>query len=224
MLTIDIQKKRGDFLLNIQHTFLAPYVGVFGASGSGKSTLLHLISGLLTPDQGTISLDQALLFDTKHNCPTQLRNIGYVRQEALLFPHLSVHENLTFALHHTRSTNIQFSIEQIIEEFSLQPFLLRKPHTLSGGEKQRVALARALLASPKLLLLDEPMVSLDEDTAQEILMLLLQYKHTIPLIYVSHNKERMKQLADEVIILEKGNLSSPLQQNTLDPRTTNKEI
>ena len=207
MLTIDIQKTRGNFSLKVQHTFCAPCVGIFGASGSGKSTILHLITGLLKPDHGTISLNGKVLYGETHNCPTQLRNIGYVRQDPLLFPHLSVQENLHFALAHTRTKNLHFSLEQIIEELSLKSLLLRKPNTLSGGEKQRVAMARALLASPKILLLDEPMVSLDEHTAQEILRMLLRYKNTIPLIYVSHNKERMDLLADEVIGLKQGKIN-----------------
>lgn len=204
MLTIDIQKTIGNFSLKVQHNFSAPCVGIFGASGTGKSTILHLITGLLNPDHGTIALEGKVLFGETHNCPTQLRNIGYVRQDPLLFPHLSVQENLHFALAHTRTKKLHFSLEQIIEELSLDNLLLRKPRTLSGGEKQRVALARALLASPKILLLDEPMVSLDEQSAQEILRMLLQYKKTIPLIYVSHNKERMYLLADEMIELAQG--------------------
>lgn len=206
MLELDIQKKRGDFSIQIQRRFTAPCVGIFGPSGSGKSTLLHIVAGLMRPDSGSIHLNRQTLFDRNTNIPPQKRNIGYVRQDALLFPHMSVYDNLRFAQTCTQSKTHEWTIEKVVEIFSVQDLLHRKPITLSGGEKQKVSLARSLIASPQLILLDEPMASLDEPAAQEILTQLHALKSTLPMIYVSHNKTRVHNLCDEILYLDHGTI------------------
>jgi len=203
MLNVDLNKAQDQFSLVFTHCFQLPCVGIFGPSGSGKSTLLHLISGLLIPDRGKITLNQRILFDDKKNIPTSQRRIGYVRQEPLLFPHLSIQNNLYFAQKYCTQPPL-FTLDELVQQLELASLLSRKPHTLSGGEKQRAALARALLAAPQYLLLDEPMASLDEENCEKMIAFLLHCKQTIPLIYVSHHPQRMNTLADEVLFLQHG--------------------
>lgn len=207
MLLVDIHKRYDTFSLRFQHRFDKPCVGIFGPSGAGKSTLLHLISGLAQPDEGKIILNNHVLFDATCDRPTANRNIGYVRQEPLLFPHLSIKENLLFAQRYgTKQSN--YSFDMLVEALSLSSFLSRKPQTLSGGEKQRVALARALLATPQYLLLDEPMASLDDENCSTILSFLQECKGHTPLVYVSHHATRMNALADEIIVLQAGQIQN----------------
>ena len=208
MLTIDIHKQWPNLSVQIQHEFSLPIVGIAGASGAGKSTILHMIAGIITPDTGRIILNGQTLYDDRIQTPIAHRNIGYVRQDALLFPHLSVYQNIEFARKHSRTKQKRFSIPDLVKQLSLQNILHRYPQNLSGGEKQKVALVRALIAEPELLLLDEPMASLDDASSQEIVEMLLDYKKIIPMIYVSHHEARMKKLADEVIILQNGCIAS----------------
>ena len=207
MLFVDVHKQYDHFSLRVAYRFQHPCVGIFGPSGAGKSTLLQLLSGLQRPDNGTITLDDKILFDSTHNLPTAARNIGYVRQESLLFPHMSVQENLLFAQKNS-TQQPHYEFDELVSALQIMRFLSRKPHTLSGGERQRVALARALLASPRYLLLDEPMASLDEESCQTILSFLLSCREQTPLIYVSHHPERMNVLANEIIMLEHGNVKT----------------
>ena len=204
MLHINIHKTRGDFTLQLQHSCSTPCVGIVGPSGSGKSTLLHLIAGLMSPDQGEIRFRDTVLFDANTNVVPQKRCIGYVRQNPLLFPHMSVLQNLHFARNHSKSESLRWTLLEIIEMFSLHPIQNRMPSSLSGGEKQKVALARALIASPQLLLLDEPMASLDEETAQLFLTYLISIKSHIPMLYVSHHVQRVQKLCDHILHLQNG--------------------
>lgn len=206
MLKVDVVKKWPSLSIVAKYDFSAPVVGILGASGAGKSTLLHMIAGIVLPDSGTIEHNGTILFDTHHNIPIAQRNIGYVRQDPLLFPHLTVQENLKFALQHSRCAQQHISFAKAVESFSLATLLSRYPQKLSGGEKQRVALARALLAAPTYLLLDEPMASLDNAAAEELLCILRQYKANLPMIYVSHNETRMQSFADDIIVMKQGSL------------------
>ena len=204
MLSIDIHKTRGDCTLNIALTCTKQCTGIIGPSGSGKSTLLHLIAGLLSPDKGYIQFQDTVLFDDKTNLSPQHRHIGYVRQDSLLFPHMSVLQNLQFAKKYTQNKDESWTIPNIIEMFALSPLVHRAPDSLSGGEKQRVALARALAAAPKLLLLDEPMASLDDLAADRLLKQLCEIKAHIPMLYVSHNIQRVQFLCDQRFHLSNG--------------------
>src|SRR5712671_6800560 len=163
MLLLQLQKRRGDFSLDVQIAAPTPgVVALFGRSGCGKSTLVNLISGLLAADAGRIQLNDDVLFDQRANVslPVEARRIGYVFQDARLFPHFTVLGNLHYGLKRARGAQV-IGLDETVALLGLETLLARRPHELSGGEKQRVALGRALLAQPRLLLLDEPLASLD---------------------------------------------------------------
>lgn len=188
---------------------------LFGPSGSGKTTLLRCIAGLEHAPRGTLYFKGECWQDTKHWLPPHLRPIGYVFQEASLFPHLTVIDNLRYGwkrLPHTRRT----SLDPIIELLGIGHLLPRKPERLSGGERQRVGIARALAVNPRLLLMDEPLAALDVARKQEILPYLerLHRQLAIPILYVSHAPDEVARLADYLVVLEQGHVitTGPLQE------------
>ncbi len=181
---------------------------MFGRSGSGKSTTINLIAGLARPDRGRIVLDGRILVDTATGVyvPNHRRRVGLVFQDSQLFPHLSVRQNLLFGRWFAPSEERRIAFEPVVETLGIGPLLARKPAGLSGGEKQRVALGRALLASPRVLLMDEPLASLDHERKLEILPLIerLRDEFRIPIVYVSHSVEEVGRLASRVVVLESG--------------------
>jgi len=183
----------------------AAVIGLFGASGSGKTSILHAIAGLNTPRSGIIKIQEQTWFDSdqKINLSTQKRHIGLVFQDAQLFPHKTVKQNLLFGLKHLSQQERHFEADYIIELLKLGHLLQRMPIKLSGGEKQRVALGRALLYSPRLLLLDEPLSALDANHKAEIIPFFQKVKQEIkiPMIYVSHDIQEIKQLTETMWIL-----------------------
>jgi molybdate transport system ATP-binding protein len=210
MLRVELRKRRGDFSLDV--AFSAPTPGVtalFGRSGCGKSTLISLIAGLLTPDGGRVVVDDDVLYDsTRHlSVDARHRRMGVVFQDARLFPHLSVRGNLEYGtrrLPRTASRTIRF--DDVVDLLGLTSLVTRRPHTLSGGEQQRVALGRALLSQPRLLLLDEPLASLDIARREEVLPYLekLRDAFAIPIVYVSHQFDEVLRLATRVVLLDAG--------------------
>lgn len=214
MIDIDLQRihknSHGDFSLDIKCRIDAPVAGLFGPSGAGKSTLLAMIAGLVKPDTGHLYLDEDCLFDSKRgiDMPIHQRCIGFVFQDSRLFPHLNVQQNLEygFKLLPEKSQHLGFS--KIVDLLEIGHLLAQKPHQLSGGEKQRIALGRALLTSPRLLLLDEPLASLDVRLKQQILPFLQRIKNelNIPMIYVSHAIDEVLYLTSQVAIMEQGKL------------------
>ena len=163
MLQLEIQYSRGDFQLDAQLDWQSQVLGVLGPSGAGKSTLLNLLNGLLIPDAGVIQLNQQTLYSSQQKiclAPYQ-RRIGMVFQDIRLFPHLNLLDNLCYGLRLLPVQQRRFSLDEVLDLLQLASMLNRHPHQLSGGEAQRVALGRALLMSPQLLLLDEPLSSLD---------------------------------------------------------------
>lgn len=208
MIDVNIQQRLGGFELQVQFTADSKIVGVFGRSGAGKSSLMNAIAGVARPQRGWIRLDGATLFDSERHIdvPVRKRRIGYVFQDALLFPHLSVESNLYYG-YRLRSTVDRF-IEpaRVIDVLGLATLLVRKPQTLSGGEKQRVAIGRALLAQPRVLLMDEPLASLDVPRKTEILDYVerLRDAFDIPIVYVSHSVPEITRLADTVVVLTEG--------------------
>ena len=190
-------------LANLQST--KQVMGLFGVSGSGKTSILHSIAGIYTPKQGKIIINGQTWFDSqkKINLSTQQRRVGLVFQDAQIFPHKSVMENLLFGYRNISPENRRFQIDEIIDLLKLEHLTHRMPTKLSGGEKQRVALGRALLYSPQLLLLDEPLSALDSIHKQEILPFLQQIITTtqIPILYVSHDKDEISALTDEIYFL-----------------------
>ncbi len=185
--------------------------GLFGPSGAGKTTLTNAVSGLLSPNQGRITLDDEVLFDrqTGINLPPERRRIGTVFQEARLFPHLNVSANINFGQRFL-PRHIRRSHQDVIDMLDIGPLLTRKPGTLSGGEKQRVAIARALMMQPRLLIMDEPLAALDMPRKQEVLPYLERLCHVtgVPILYVSHALTEMARLADHLVILRAGRVVS----------------
>ncbi|AKG08341.1 molybdenum ABC transporter ATPase [Moraxella bovoculi] len=181
----------------------APVVGIFGRSGAGKSSILHALAGIITPTEGYIIIDGQVWFDDKTNLSPQSRRVGLVFQDAQLFPHKSVMDNLLFGYNNITPSDRRFSPDEIIELLKLDTLTHRHPKNLSGGEKQRVALGRALLYSPKLLLLDEPLSALDREHKDEILPFFEHIRDTlaIPMLYVSHDKSEIERLTDEMLYL-----------------------
>ena len=209
MIDVDLEQHVGSFVLRARFTADTPVVGLFGRSGSGKSTLINAIAGVTTPGRGHVRIDGVTLFDSERriDLSPQDRRVGYVFQDSLLFPHLSVEGNLLYG-HHLRSTAVRFiEPRRVIGVLGLDTLLGRKSGTLSGGEKQRVAIGRALLAQPRILLLDEPLASLDVPRRMEILdyIELLRDEFHIPIVYVSHSIEEITRLADTLVVLSDGN-------------------
>jgi molybdate transport system ATP-binding protein len=199
------QLQMGQFLIEPSFQSDASVIGLFGASGSGKTSILHAIAGLNTPRSGLIKIQGQTWFDSnqKINLSTQKRHVGLVFQDAQLFPHKTVKQNLLFGLKHLSQQERHFEADYIIELLKLGHLLQRMPNKLSGGEKQRVALGRALLYSPKLLLLDEPLSALDTAHKAEIIPFFQKVKQEIkiPMIYVSHDIQEIKQLTETMWIL-----------------------
>jgi molybdate transport system ATP-binding protein len=205
LIDCHFQLQMGQFLIEPNFQSDASVVGLFGASGSGKTSILHAIAGLNTPRSGLIKIQNQIWFDSdqKINLSTQKRHVGLVFQDAQLFPHKTVKQNLLFGLKHLAHQERHFEADYIIELLKLEHLLERMPIKLSGGEKQRVALGRALLYSPKLLLLDEPLSALDAAHKAEIIPFFQKVKQEIkiPMIYVSHDIQEIKQLTETMWIL-----------------------
>ncbi|WP_224971978.1 ATP-binding cassette domain-containing protein [Acinetobacter oleivorans] len=199
------QLHMGQFHIEPNFQSDAVVIGLFGASGSGKTSILHAIAGLNTPRSGLIKIQDQTWFDSnqKINWSTQKRHVGLVFQDAQLFPHKTVKQNLLFGLKHLSQQERHFEADYIIELLKLGHLLQRMPIKLSGGEKQRVALGRALLYSPKLLLLDEPLSALDANHKAEIIPFFQKVKEEIkiPMIYVSHDIQEIKQLTETMWVL-----------------------
>ncbi|MDO8959871.1 MAG: molybdenum ABC transporter ATP-binding protein, partial [Rhodocyclaceae bacterium] len=179
---------------------------LFGPSGSGKTTLLRLIAGLERAADGQLSVGEAIWQDANTFLPPHERPLGYVFQDARLFPHLDVRRNLEYGLRRIPSSARHIAIDEVVELLGIGPLMQRKPDRLSGGERQRVAIARALAVSPRLLLLDEPLAALDLARKQEVLPYLerLHDSLEIPVLYVSHAIDEVARLADHLVLLEAG--------------------
>ncbi len=208
MIQFDARLRRPGFTLDASFAAGAGVTALFGPSGSGKSTIIRLIAGLERPDGGQIRLDDDVLAGTgaKRFVPPHQRRIGLVFQDAQLFPHLSVRRNLTYGRFFASGGERRIVFEQVVETLGVAPLLDRKPATLSGGERQRVAMGRAMLMSPRLLLMDEPLASLDAALKHDILPFIerLRDEFSIPIIYVTHAVEEVVRLAAHVVRLSQG--------------------
>jgi molybdate transport system ATP-binding protein len=208
VLAVDVEKKLGVLKLQVQFQAMRGATALFGPSGAGKTSIINMIAGLLPPDRGTITLDDTVLFDAAKgiNVPPHRRRVGYVFQEGRLFPHLSVRQNLDYGRRmsgHPRDTG---EFDRIATLLDIGHLLDRRPKMLSGGERQRVAVGRALLMRPRLLLLDEPLASLDAGHKREILPYLVRLRDDagIPIVYVSHAPAEVRRIATVVVRLDKG--------------------
>jgi molybdate transport system ATP-binding protein len=225
MLKVAVTKRRNGFALDAAFAVPTPgVVALFGRSGCGKSTLINILAGLLAADSGVIEFDEDLLLDTHRHIEVaaERRRIGYVFQDARLFPHLRVAANLKYAARRARGAPY-VSFETVTTLLDLTPLLQRRTHELSGGERQRVAIGRALLAQPRLLLLDEPLASLDAARREEVLPYLemLRDQLQVPMVYVSHQFEEVLRLATHLALMESGRI---VAQGTLGEMSLRPEL
>ena len=206
-LSVKINRRMGDFTLDIAFEAPPGVTGIIGRSGAGKTMTLQAIAGLDRPDGGRISLGDETFFDRDQRIfvAPESRHIGYVFQEARLFPHLTVTRNLDYGLVR-RGPDTPIPRDEVIDLLGLRALLDRQPHGLSGGEAQRVAIGRALLSTPRLLLMDEPLANLDIGRRREIMPFLerLHERLRLPVVFVSHNMEEVVRLADRVVVFEAG--------------------
>ena len=210
MLRVDVTKRLGEFSIEAAFTSEGRATGLFGASGAGKTSLINLIAGLLRPDRGTIAIDGETLDDVAGGAhvPAHRRRIGYVFQDARLFPHLDVRQNLDYGRHMYRLPHDTKTQTRVVEMLDIGHLLERRPAKLSGGERQRVAIGRALLLGPRLLLLDEPLASLDAARKREIFPYLLRLRdEAVPMIYVSHHAAEVKRIATTIVRIDAGRVT-----------------
>jgi len=207
----DIALRRGTFSFDGAFAADAPIVALFGRSGSGKTSILQAIAGILRPTRGRIAVAGRTLFDSGKGIDVapEHRRVGFVFQDALLFPHLTVRANLAYGERLTPANERYIERARVVELLDLAKLLERRPASLSGGERQRVAIGRALLASPRLLLMDEPLASLDSPRKAEILAYieLLRDEIRLPIVYVSHALEEVTRLADHVVVIADGKVA-----------------
>jgi molybdate transport system ATP-binding protein len=216
MLDCDLTLARAGFTLAARFRLTGPrFVALVGPSGAGKSTLLRAISGLSNEAVGTLRFGADVWQDPAHFVPTHLRPIGMVFQEATLFPHLDVRQNLHFGMARVPPPARRIHFDDVVQLLGITPLLARPTGALSGGERQRVALGRALLTSPALLLCDEPLASLDLESRAQIMPYMLAIQRTLglPILYVTHAFDEVVRLADEVIVLEGGAVRAHLPVN-----------
>ncbi len=207
-LSVRARERRGDFVLDVAFEGDPGLTALFGPSGSGKTTVLNLIAGLQRPDQGRIVVAGAVLTDTDARIfvSPHRRRVGFVFQDAQLFPHLTVKQNISFGRWFTPPAGDALPMDVVVDVLGIGDLLKRRPATLSGGEKQRVALARALLSSPRILLMDEPLAGLDDERRSEIMGLIegVRDEFRVPMVYVTHARDEVRRLASRVVHLEAG--------------------
>ena len=204
MIDLDIELAQGSFVLAARVRLDARAAALFGPSGAGKTTILDAIAGLRTPRRGTITIDGRVLFssDRRVNLPPHHRRVGYVPQDVALFPHMNVRRNLLYGRH----PGVSPDLERVVGMLEIATLLDRRVTDLSGGERQRVALGRALMSGPSLLLLDEPLAAVDVPLRRRILPYLQRVRDElrVPILYVSHDREEVAELADAVVLLDGG--------------------
>ncbi len=207
-IVLDFTVRQGSFLLEIHERLEARVLALFGPSGAGKTTVLDAVAGLRRPERGEIRLGPHLLFGSRAgiDLPPGRRRVGYVPQDVALFPHMSVRRNVLYGAGRGGSAELS----RVLEILEVGPLLERSVQQLSGGERQRVALARALLSAPDALLMDEPLTALDLALRKRIVPYLLRVRDELqmPMIYVSHDAEEVRGIADRVIVLENGRVTS----------------
>lgn len=206
-LSLERASRDGLFAISAHFRTSEKIVALSGPSGAGKTTLLKMIAGLIRPDHGKLQIASTVLFDSHEriDVPPFRRRIGFVFQDSRLFPHLSVRNNLAYGRVMNRLAKDPAHEAHVIDLLNIGALLNRDTTELSGGEQQRVAMGRALLARPELLLLDEPLSSLDEARKNEILPFLLRLANEgVPMIYVSHDADEVAQLAGCIVHVKNG--------------------
>jgi molybdate transport system ATP-binding protein len=212
MLKVEVEKELGAFEINAAFEGDSGITALFGPSGAGKTSIVGMIAGLIRPDRGRIAIGGDVLFDRAQNIdvPPHRRAIGYVFQDGRLFPHLSVARNLDYGRWMSAKVRDEAQFQRVTELLDIGHLLKRRPGALSGGERQRVALGRALLMQPRLMLLDEPLASLDAARKREILPYFqrLRDEAKVPMVYVSHDAGEVKALASRVVLLDEGRVKA----------------
>jgi len=207
-LDVSVLQKRNGFTLDATFDSDSSLTALFGPSGSGKTSVLNLIAGIHRPDEGRIVVAGHILTDTQKRIfvPPYRRRVGFVFQDAQLFPHFTVEQNIKFGQWFRRSETPSLPMDAIIGVLDIGGLLKRRPATLSGGEMHRVALARALLSSPRILLMDEPLSGLDDARRREIIGLIerVRDEFSVPIVFVTHNLEEVRRLASRVIRIVDG--------------------
>jgi molybdate transport system ATP-binding protein len=209
MIEVDVHKRQGEFAVDAAfRSKRAAITVLFGRSGAGKTSVINMVAGLSRPDRGVIRLNGRSLFDSGEgvNLPPERRRVGYIFQDGRLFPHLSVQRNLTYGMKLLPASERLISFDQVVDLLGIPGLLARSPATLSGGEKQRVAIGRALLTSPRLLLMDEPLASLDPARKSEVIPFIgkLPAALGIPILYVTHAIEEVLHLAEDIVLMRDG--------------------
>lgn len=202
VLRLDVHLRRGRFARHVRIEEDARIVALVGPSGAGKTSVLNAIAGLLRPQSGRIEVDGRVLYDSARgiDLPAHRRQVGYVFQDARLFPHLDVRGNLLYGRHGARGQERRFELDAVVDLLGIGALLRRRTANLSGGEAQRVAIGRALLSQPALLLFDEPLASLDEARREELIPWLLRVRGEtrLPMLYVSHRADEVRRLASAI--------------------------
>jgi molybdate transport system ATP-binding protein len=209
MLDIRVARRQGGF--QVDAGFKTENTGItalFGPSGAGKTSVINMVAGLTRPDQGRIVVHERVLFDSDRgiDLPPEKRSIGYIFQDGRLFPHLTARGNLTYGMKLTPPKQRCIGFDAVVALLGIKHLLDRRPAKLSGGEKQRVAIGRALLTSPKLLLMDEPLSSIDDGRKEELLPFVAKLPRTfcIPILYVTHSIDEIERLADHLVLMADG--------------------
>ncbi|MBY0383022.1 MAG: molybdenum ABC transporter ATP-binding protein [Xanthobacteraceae bacterium] len=212
MLSVNVTKQQGDFSLDVAFESDSRVTGLYGASGSGKTSIINMIAGLITPDRGIIRIGNETLDDTasRLHVPPHMRRIGYVFQDARLFPHRNVKQNLDYGRRMNGLAVDPVHFNRVVDLLGIKSLLPRRPGQLSGGERQRVAIGRALLLKPRLLLLDEPLGALDLARKAEILPYLerLRDEENVPMVHVSHDPDETRRLAGHIVVLKGGRVAA----------------
>lgn len=200
-IDIDVTRRLGERTIAARFTAGPGLTALFGPSGAGKTSILNMVAGLLKPDRGHIRIGERTLFDSATNLPPEARRVGYVFQDGRLFPHRRVRANLTYGLDLARQANRWMGLDEATRFLGIGHLLDRWPHSLSGGEAQRVAIGRALLAGPEILLMDEPLSSLDAARRSDIMTVIERIRDELklPLLYVSHDRAEVDRLATSVV-------------------------
>lgn len=206
---VQVKRLQKTFQLDVCFSGAASGItALYGPSGAGKTSVINMMAGLGKPDSGRISIGGRVLYDSAKgiNIPPEKRRMGYVFQESRLFPHMSVHANLTYGMRLIPKGKCTISMDQVVALLGIEHLLSRRPKNLSGGEKQRVAIGRALLASPSMMLMDEPLASLDENRKDELLLFIsrISTDFSMPILYVSHVLHEIYRLTDVIVRLKDG--------------------